>query len=348
MKNIVIAVCIIAALQGCALAAKECDKLLNCKVCADESHCESCPDGYVLNTKSVCVIDCAAKFGKGCPYCTSDRCVCPDRTQKYNSTSHMCEDEEDCDSEICSYCGFGFDLFDFNGKCSTCDKVFGEGCAECTESHCTAVTDENAFRIVGAIAVAKGAADPTDCSTLYPGCTKCNSTSECSTCGDKAELDGGFCKFKMPTCESGQKPLYIKDSLTCGTCQTFDENCVANRCSGHGCTMCKTGFAVTSAGGCVNCSSSFTGCGMCQEDACTKCRASSWILTPNGCFNQNPYIPPDDSNGGMIAGIVVAVIVVVVLIVLAVYCVIASTAKHGEIDPSLYEDDVAFNSVSVL
>jgi len=350
MKKVFVAVFIIAVLEG-VLAKTECNKLLNCKECVDETHCETCLDGYYLDAKSVCRINCT-KFGQNCPYCSATRCICPNKDQEWNEAKGVCQAKKDCSSSdpaVCTYCGFGFDLIDFNGKCSTCAAVFGTGCVNCTESHCTGVAE--GYKLVGAVSVASSASDPTSCSALFPGCSTCNSTgnsSVCTACGENAELVGSFCKYKKPSCDAGQIPLYIQEKMTCGTCQTFDANCVPSRCSGHGCTMCKTGFAVTAAGGCINCSSTFPGCGMCQEDACTRCRSSTWILTPNGCFNQNPYVPPEESNAGLIAGIVVGALVVVALLILAIYCIVTSSMKSGQIDPSLYEDDLEFKSVSVL
>jgi len=345
MKKILIAACVI----GTVFAATECNKLLNCLACKDESHCETCPEGYTLDSNAVCRFDCAAKFGIKCTECTAEKCICP-KGKKWDSDKSECVDVVECsetDPAACAYCGVGFDLLDLNGKCSTCAAVFGNGCSKCSESKCLNTTE--GFKLCGAVAVAKDANCSSDCATLFPGCTKCNeSLAKCETCADTAVLDKGFCKYKLPTCEDGKKVLLINNAFTCGTCQSFDENCIANRCSGTGCTMCKTGFAVTSTGTCINCSSTFPGCGLCQEDACTKCGSSSWILTPNGCFNQNPYVPPKESNGGMIAGIVIACIIFVVVVILAIYCIVTSTTKHGQIDPSLYEDDLEFKSVSVL
>jgi len=71
-------------------------------------------------------------------------------------------------------------------------------------------------------------------------------------------------------------------------------------------------------------------------------------LTPNGCLNQNAYVKPSESNGGLIAGIVIACIVFIVIVVLAVYCIITSNAKKGQVDPAVYEDDFEFKSMSVL
>jgi len=65
-------------------------------------------------------------------------------------------------------------------------------------------------------------------------------------------------------------------------------------------------------------------------------------------LNQDPYEEPTESNAGLIAGIVVAAVVLVALIILALYCIITSQAKKGTIDPSMFEDDFEFKSMSVL
>jgi len=348
MKKVLFLVCVVVS---CVFAKKvECNKLLNCLTCSDESHCETCPEGYVLDSKSVCRYDCAAKYGLNCSMCTPTRCICGSSEQVWNIETGKCVDVKDCtdsDPAVCTYCGLGFDLMDMTGKCSTCAAVFGAGCQSCSDSKCTAAAE--GYKICGGVAVSSDADCPTECGSLFPGCTKCAESGDaCEECAEAAELVDGFCKYKFPTCESGQKPLYINGALTCGNCQSFDENCIASRCSGRACTKCKPGFAITAAGGCLNCSTSFPGCAICQEDACTKCGSSAWVLTPNGCFNQNPYVPQKEDNSGMIAGIVIAALVLVAIVVLAVYCIVSSTAKHGQIDPSLYEDDLEFKSVSVL
>jgi len=349
MRKLFVEVCLVAVFACSVLGATECNTLLNCKTCADESHCESCPDGYKLDGNAVCRYDCASKFGKNCTLCTSEKCVCAEGTE-WDSDLGKCVAVKDCsdsDPAACTYCGLGYDLIDMTGKCSTCQKVFGEGCAKCSESKCTEAKE--GYVICGAIAVKDACPAEAECSTLFPGCTTCNDgKTSCTECSDKTEIVSGACKYKLPTCEAGQKAILVKDSFTCGTCQTFDENCIPSRCTGHGCTQCKTGFTTTAAGGCMNCSSKFTGCFGCVEYSCTRCRSSSWILTPNGCFNQNPYVPPVESKAGMIAGIVVGAFVLVVIVILAVYCICTAASKHGQVDPSLYEDDLQFKSVSVL
>jgi len=50
----------------------------------------------------------------------------------------------------------------------------------------------------------------------------------------------------------------------------------------------------------------------------------------------------------LIAGIVVAAVVVVIIVAIAIYCVATAGAKHGKIDPVIYEQEPDFISMSVL
>jgi len=350
IEKVFVVAFVATVISGVSLAKKtvECSELLNCQTCADETHCEDCPEGYVLDEKGVCRFDCKSKFGLKCESCTESKCFCSDGFE-WNQDTGACVAVEDCSDVTCSVCGKGYDLIDLKGKCNTCSAVFGEGCSSCSDSKCLNVTDEKKFKICGAVAVAKETECSTECATLFPGCLACSESNDaCTSCPETAVLDNGSCKYKMPACEAGKVVLITDDGYKCGTCDSFSEFCIPSRCTAHGCQKCKTGYAPSSSGGCLKCSETFPGCASCQEDVCTRCGSSSWTLTPNGCLNQNPFVSSEESNAGLIAGIVVACVVLVVIIVLAVYCIFTSTAKHGQIDPSLYEDDLEFRSASVL
>jgi len=132
-------------------------------------------------------------------------------------------------------------------------------------------------------------------------------------------------------------------------------------------------------GECKPCSSLFEGCATCNSYECYNCSNPSYIHTANGCYYEEPEPEPqssvhsgssgapgapseqskplptptkssDDggSNGGMIAGIIIGVIVIVAIVAVAIYCVVTAGAKHGKIDPSIYEQDTEFESMSVL
>jgi len=335
-----------------ALTAAECEKLLNCDSCKDDSHCESCKEGYTLDGYGVCRFDCVAKFGYNCPSCTEEKCLCPAGYDWDNATMD-CIDVVTCTSEDgpdCDKCGKDFDVVDVNGKCSTCKSAFGEGCLKCSQTKCTEVAD--GYKICGAVVVQGDC--PTTCAALFPGCTQCDSDSaptKCKTCSEGTVLSGGFCKFKMPTCQNkAEKPLYVNGEFVCQNCTVFDDNCAPGACT-YQCTACTSGYGITTDGKCVGCAEAFTGCGLCSGVQCTKCRSSQWILTPNGCFNQNPYEPesePEKSKAGMIVGIVIACVALIVIIIIALYCIITSAQKKGQVDTSTYEDDFEFKSVSVL
>lgn len=347
MKKLIILICTIVVLCNAA-KNKECNVLLNCKTCLDETHCEDCPDGYVLGNDKVCRFDCAAKFGEACTDCTEAKCICPSG-QKWNG--HFCEailSECAKDDVVCSLCGKDYSAINVKGKCSTCADTFGTGCSKCSVSNCTEIKD--GFKRCGVKVVPSDTDCSEVCSDLFPGCSECNEDkTECVTCENGLVLVDGVCSFDTKQCDLGKTLLNNGGSLSCGSCSDLDQNCVPLRCSSRGCTLCKFGFALSSSGTCFNCSNTFPGCSLCQEDACTKCLTSSNILTPNGCISQSPYVPSDELSAGAIVGIVLGSLALLALISLAVYCVaVRATGKHGTIDPSLYEDDLEFKSVSVL
>jgi len=303
-----------------------------------------------LDDDKVCRFNCAAKFGEACTECTEAKCICSEG-QKWNGQKcAVVEDECDANDKLCSACGKGFDLIDVLGKCKKCSDAFGAGCKACTKSKCTEVTNDAEFKLCGAKAVAITEECPTECSDLFPGCKPESCTPEaCNECSGDLVLQDGFCSFNDNVCSTGQLLVNVGGTVSCGTCKDLDENCIPLRCTGHGCTLCKVGYALSSAGTCFNCTKTFPGCGLCHEDACTKCLTSSNILTPNGCFSQSPYVPEEPVNVGLIVGCVIGGLAVLVLIILAVYCIVVrSQRKHGLIDPSIYEDDLEFKSVSVL
>ena len=56
----------------------------------------------------------------------------------------------------------------------------------------------------------------------------------------------------------------------------------------------------------------------------------------------------DSTNVGMSVGIVVGAVALVAIVGVAAYCVLSTSGKRGKIDPSIYEEDVEFHSMSVL
>jgi len=114
----------------------------------------------------------------------------------------------------------------------------------------------------------------------------------------------------------------------------------------------------------MSCDQLFDGCSACDSNECTKCKDSKWILTQSGCFEQKekktsssskaPVASKSKSNGkgglsgGAIAGIVIACIVALGVVVVLVICILTRGAKHGKIDPVIYEEDPEFISMSVL
>jgi len=346
----IVGVVVLLAAAWCLASAGSCSSMLHCKECEDSKNCKSCPEDYILGDDKVCRYNCS-KYGEKCTSCTEEKCLCK-FGEEWDMTEQKCVDSLTCraeDGAACELCGRGFDLIDAAGACSKCSIAFGPGCAACSSSKCTEFVD--GYVKCGAVA---GLPDecPSTCGELFPGCKECSEgNTECVACNDGAELDGGACKYTFPVCESGKKVLNVNGSIQCGNCSSFSDKCYSSLCNSRTCRQCSTQFYVNAEGGCSNCSLTFPGCALCTADACIRCQSGTWILTPNGCINRNTYDDddePEESNAGMIVGIVIAVLVLVAIIVLAVYCVVTSNVKRGTIDPSFYEDDFEFKSMSQL
>jgi len=348
MKNVVLALLLVAGV----VSAVSCNKLLNCKTCADEMHCKDCPSGYILDDKKVCRYDCS-KYGENCTSCTDKKCTQCGIGMDWSVELGKCINIFKCTAEDgpgCSFCGKGLTVLDPQGKCSTCEAVFGTGCATCSYSHCLTVLP--GYQIIGGIAAPEDCGDscPAECSALFPGCSECDSDkTKCVTCADYAELDGDFCKYKEPVCENGTKALYINGELKCGTCAEFGSLC--RSCSPRGCESCGSGNAPDANGMCMVCSKTFPGCGLCSANGCRFCSSTKdKVLTPNGCFDQHPFVAPSESNGGAVAGIVIGALAFIVIVVIVVYCIVTSVAKKGTIDPAFAsaDEDFEFKSMSML
>jgi len=99
-----------------------------------------------------------------------------------------------------------------------------------------------------------------------------------------------------------------------------------------------------------------TGCSACREgciicdnyDSCKTCK-DKYELKNGICELEKEDDEEDEgSNAGLIAGIVVACVVVVAIAAVAIWCVATAGAKHGKIDPLIYEEDTEFATMSVL
>jgi len=200
------------------------------------------------------------------------------------------------------------------------------------------------------------------CASLGEGCLDC-SGDVCTDCA-------------ADTCCEDGKQIIINgvgqpECLTCGV--MFDINCA--NCTSTECLSCTSGMGLED-GECKSCFELFDGCATCDSHECYSCSNPEYIHTANGCYYEEPEPEPQSSvhsgssgshseqskplptpskssgggggKGGMIAGIIIGVIVVVAIVAVAIYCVVTAGAKHGKIDPSIYEQDTEFESMSVL
>jgi len=266
----------------------------------------------------------------------------------------------ECNEKSCTACHEGSGSTLFHGKCVDCmdyipNCYFCSDIDTCTECADSVVSDGSCV----------------NCQTKYGvGCAKCNST-ECNLCMDDLCCPEGTQLLRKKIDDEGFPTL----EPFCGVCSDVWDNCI--NCSSIKCDACVDGMAVdVDNGQCKPCSDFFSECGSCNSEECLACSKQGYILTPNGCVyndvepsssssgkpvpppkssssSERPLPPPKSSsegksNGGMIAGIVIGVIVIVAIVAVAIYCVATSGPKHGKVDASIYEQDVEFESMSVL
>jgi len=283
----------------------------------------------------------------------------------YITYGGMCKSCSEIHGESCTECTLSSCLkcssgFVFHGVCKPCDE-FTPHCNSCNDDGtCTSCSD-NLYVMDGACV---------DCQTkVGDGCKECTVSAE----DNSVTCAIGKCAADTCCSENNTKIIVKDNAMKCGTCSELDENCV--ECTSTECLSCKKGMAIDSdSGKCTSCSELFNSCAECDNDKCTLCSEDSWIKTPNGCYYEEQPIPPssslgkssstsaavnpksstnDDeesggSNGGMIAGIVIAVLVFVAIVGVAIYCFVTSGPKFGKIDESINEQDIEFESMSVL
>jgi len=316
------------------------EKCITCQSVESIAQCTSCAESYVLYGGSC--VSCVDIFGDHCSECS--KTACTKCGEGYNLTKEgkcvECGGEAqffDEDTKTCVQCGTVY---------SHCEKCGVDGCSDCEGLY---IASEGQCKT---------------CMTLYgEGCGACNET-KCTEC-------------KNEKCCDPETHLHVVgDDVKCGTCSSaFDEKCV--ECTMDECTKCDDKLIVDPIEHkCKECSAVFKECGECNADECLKCSDEKDILTANGCVKPAPVEPQSSalrpstsqmstpsvlkplssvvessskkSNGGMIAGIVIACVVVVAIVAIAVYCVVTSGKKKGKIDPTIYEDDPEFISMSVL
>lgn len=246
---------------GFMAGTKTCKKctVTNCAECrTDYTKCESCTDGYGVDTNEKC----QKCNSEGCNYCPTDYTKClgclsgygfifDDKGQKTDSCEKCPEHCQNCydDSSSCTNClrGYGFAINEDGTKTYQCVKC-PDHCKECgTDSNTCDQCESYAYKINGK-------------------CSICVNNADCEVMGDSLTI----------TCYQGYGPLLDDNSkiigcapcpLHCESCSTDSEKC--DTCeSGYGPVLEEnkaTGKCQKCTGLCLDCSNDYTKCQNCLE-----------------------------------------------------------------------------------
>lgn len=284
---------------------------------ANNGKCVTCEEGSQLfdPTSRACV-DCGTVFSR-CSTCSKDKCLSCEEGKSY----HYVED---------------------TGMCSTCSELYGSGCADCNETHCTKCTDNDCCDDGEQIIATDGVDSATcgTCAIVDENCIEC--TSEvCTKCKDNT--------------------MFVKDGK-CVSCSDEFEGC--SRCTADMCLEC------------INTNPyemilTFDGCypndtAIIDEPSSSEkpSSSSSSSLPPTSSVSPSstpassqpvvaPSSTPKDKDGGsktgMIVGIVIGCVAAVAIVALAIYCLATNGRKHGKVDADIFEgEDSNWVSMSVL
>jgi len=302
---------------------------------------------------------------------------------------------------VCTACDDGYVLYGgscidqcneneflFDGECKSCGEVYGDSCSSCSLTSCSSCSSGVLFH--GSCFA---------CNEFTVHCSECSSVDTCTACSDDLVASNNTCVTKADECKKfgegclecsddqctncvaddccgENKQIIVKSgSYSCDTCDSLVKNCVT--CSSTECLGCISGMALD-AGECKSCSVLFDGCSLCDASECKNCSDPAFILTPNGCYYDEPSSSSskisssrvivsssvgiseqskplssseesNDSNAGMIAGIVIGVVAIVAIAAVAIYCIASSGSKYGKIDPSISEPgDAEMKTMSIL
>jgi len=205
---------------------------------------------------------------------------CKDGYTKYGAVCKSCseihgEDCTKCTFTSCTKCNPGFA---FLGECVPCDE-FAPHCEECDDNGACTSCRDGLYPKDGACV---------DCQTkVGGGCTLCTGSDDSVTCAP------GNCV--ADTCCSDNTKLVMKyGNLACGTCDDLVKNC--GKCTTTECLSCKDDTMDVDGDNCVLCSKLFDGCAKCGGGECTACSDANWVLTPNGCYSEEPPKPVHPSS----------------------------------------------------
>ncbi|EWS74958.1 transmembrane protein, putative (macronuclear) [Tetrahymena thermophila SB210] len=249
-----------------------------CQKCQNQSQCQVCNDGYLLNSKSQC---------QQCPNSdfqldTNNNCVCkPNMSLQNNNNTCVCNQGYSRDSNnTCQSCPQNCILCDIQQKCSQCSSGYllnsTKQCQLCLSSD---------FQL-----------DSNDICVC-----KTNMIQQ----GNQCECKQGYSKDAISVCqECPANCLKCDISQKCITCQSdyvldIQGNCVCkqNMILSNGSCICAVGYSKNSNNICVQCP---TNCAQCDtQQKCLVCITNYFLQLDNSCNTQCPsssQINPSNNN----------------------------------------------------
>ena len=199
-----------------------------------------------------------------------------------------------CNSNgTCGKCEDGY--YNANGKCEQCSSI----CATCSGS--------NSLCITCAAGYAKSGSTCRPCTETLQYCAECESTTKCTKCSGNYIVENGKCVLKEGNCYKcsyygGHSYKWSESGSPGSNCTLVDipkascsgntncgniSNCSACTQNKKGyCTLCNTGYTLSS-GNCskISCSS-MTGCDLCRKNStgnCITCK-SNYYSSGGNCY----------------------------------------------------------------
>ena len=277
---------------------KRCE-VANCEACNAQGQCQTCRNGFYLDTKECKACDSSCKSCSGAT--NADCTACPaGKALKYGSDGTKGTCGNGCatgtGSGACKTCGLTVEGTKYCSECATPTEYPQNGVCSSTTARTAATCKTNS--------VSSGAC--TSCSdgfflmeggcyetTRYPGksvCTEAASTGgTCQTAAPGYKLDNG----NLVTCPEGC--FACTSSTACGTCADgyvlvgtaclkCDASCLTCETDASTCKECASGYYKTAsaAGPCTSCESNNGG--IAGVRGCASCAAPSTGTGPVLCY----------------------------------------------------------------
>lgn len=249
-----------------------CDQSGNCDICASESACLVCREGYTTAHGSCTECARGYRYDNGCVPCPKNCAVCmvdPSSSSASGGAGVICLE---CLGNmlmvdgVCSGCADGYYL---NGTCMSCNRARTQHCALCSYAETTS-----------------------------------GGVLSCSACQPGWITSFEFCTLRDPNCRTSFLPLtfstrcVLSPLATCASCpqDTYylrgsclpkcrTAHCEVCAADGSGCTQCMSGYVLQAGAkpSCVACSD--TRCRLCPASTSVCARCEEGTLAQGKCVD---------------------------------------------------------------